>query len=310
MHEAFFDPVTIGSAVGADGTNGVLDPAGFSVGGTTTTISGLKWENGTVTMTLSPSVSLAGRRVDFIGLDGLAFLTLYFDNDRRGSGGVYTWMVRDQPWQAGDLLMLRIEASTPEIVFREIPAAVQQGETAWVTVKAEALDPMRNYSYRLTTDNPGVVFHNEVCSYTPQNVTIPLGNTSWIRTQAMRGCAAPGATVTAELFQGSTSIFTTTHAMKVVSTDATLSGLALSGVSLSFSTSTTTYTTTVANGVTETTVAPTLNFSGATYVIKLAGVVNEDGVVPLAVGANVITVEVTAEDGATTRTYTVTVTRS
>ena len=55
LHEAFFDPVTIGSAVGADGTNGVLEPAGFSVGGTTTTISGLKWENGTVTMTLSPS---------------------------------------------------------------------------------------------------------------------------------------------------------------------------------------------------------------------------------------------------------------
>ena len=261
-------------------------------------------------MRLSPSVSLAGRRVDFIGLDGFAFLTLYFDAAQRGSGGVYTWMVRDRPWQAGDLLMLRIEASTPEIVFREIPAAVQQGETAWVTVKAEALDPMRNYSYRLTTDNPGVVFHNDVCGYTPQNVTIPLGNTSWTRTQAMRGCAAPGATVTAELFQGSTSIFTTTHAMKVVSTDATLSGLALSGVTFSFNASTTTYTTTVANGVTETTVTPALNYSGAAYVIKLGGVVDEDGVVPLAVGANVITVEVTAEDGSTTRTYTVTVTRS
>ena len=34
-----------------------------------------------------------------------------------------------------------------------------------------------------------------------------------------------------------------------------------------------------------------------------------DGTVSLSVGSNVITVEVTAEDGSTTRTYTVTVTR-
>ena len=35
-----------------------------------------------------------------------------------------------------------------------------------------------------------------------------------------------------------------------------------------------------------------------------------DGTVPLSVGDNVITIEVTAEDGNTTRTYTVTVTRA
>ena len=310
VHEAFFDPVTIGSAVGADGSNGVLEPAGFSVGGTSTSVSGLKWENGVVTMTLSPAVSLAGRRIDFIGLDGYPSLTLYFDDAARGSGGALTWTVRNQPWLAGDLLMLRIENATPRIVFRDRPASVKQGETVWVPVKAEALDSRRNYSFRLTTDNTGIVFHYDNCGYTPQEVTIPLGNTSWSRMVPLRGCATPGATVTAELFQGSTSIFTTTHAMKVVSTDAALSGLALSGVTLSFNSSTTTYTATVANGVTETTVTPTLNFSGATHVIKLGGVVDEDGVVPLSVGANVITVEVTAEDGTTTRTYTVTVTRS
>ena len=35
-----------------------------------------------------------------------------------------------------------------------------------------------------------------------------------------------------------------------------------------------------------------------------------DGVISLSVGSNVITVEVTAEDDSTTRTYTVTVTRA
>ena len=62
--------------------------------------------------------------------------------------------------------------------------------------------------------------------------------------------------------------------------------------------------------MTQTTVTATVNHSGASRVIKLNGAVNADGVIPLAVGSNVITVEVTAEDGSATRTYTVTVTRA
>ena len=48
-----------------------------------------------------------------------------------------------------------------------------------------------------------------------------------------------------------------------------------------------------------------MNDDGATYVVKLGGVADEDWVIPLAVGGNAITIEVTAEDGETTRTYTV-----
>ena len=51
---------------------------------------------------------------------------------------------------------------------------------------------------------------------------------------------------------------------------------------------------------------PTLNDSGATYVIKLDGTADEDRSIALAVGSNVITVEVTAEDGRTVKTYTIT----
>ena len=50
VHEAFFDPVAIAAAVGADGTNGVLKPAAFTVDGASATITSLKWEAGTVTM--------------------------------------------------------------------------------------------------------------------------------------------------------------------------------------------------------------------------------------------------------------------
>ena len=111
VHEAFFDPVAIGAAVGADSSNGVLKPAAFTVGGASATITSLKWESGVVRM-LNPSASLAGHAIDFIALDGSVALTLSFDNATQ-SGGALTWSVADQPWQAGDLLMLRIRAASP-----------------------------------------------------------------------------------------------------------------------------------------------------------------------------------------------------
>ena len=96
-----------------------------------------------------------------------------------------------------------------------------------------------------------------------------------------------------------------------LSSDAKLSALTLSGIDFgTFDSTTTSYTARVANSVTETTVTPTVSHSGATYVIKLGGVTDADGVVPLDVGANVITIEVTAEDGNTAQTYTVTVIRA
>ena len=114
LHEAFFDPVAIGAAVGADGANGVLKPAAFTVGGASATITSLKWESGAVTMELNPSASLAGHAIGFIDVNGTTTLSLSFDAATQGGGGALTWSVASQPWQAGDLLMLRIGAdATP-----------------------------------------------------------------------------------------------------------------------------------------------------------------------------------------------------
>ena len=94
------------------------------------------------------------------------------------------------------------------------------------------------------------------------------------------------------------------------STDATLSALTLSGIDFgTYASGTTSYTASVTNSVSQTTVTPTVNHSEASYVIKLGGVTDADGVVSLSVGSNVITVVVTAEDDSTSQTYTVTVTR-
>ena len=203
LHEAFFDPVDIGDAVGADSSNGVLKPTDFMLNGTNTTISSLKWEDGAVSMTLNPTASLADYAIDFIDVNGTTTLSL--TSDYAGTTAL-TWTVPDKPWSDGDLLMLRIH--------------------------------------------------------------------------------------------------------KPISSDATLSALTLSGVDLTFDPDTTTYTASVPATTTQTTVTPTANHDSATYHVKLGEVVDDDGTIPLAAGANVITIEVTAEDAVTTQTYTVTVTRA
>ena len=106
--------------------------------------------------------------------------------------------------------------------------------------------------------------------------------------------------------------------------DTELSGLALAdgatnvALSPAFAPATTSYTARVVNSVTSLTVAYTSNFDGASVDILDASNMEIDDAdgnmvghqVNLTVGANIIKVKVTAEDGATSRTYTVTVNRA
>ena len=106
-----------------------------------------------------------------------------------------------------------------------------------------------------------------------------------------------------------------TRAAPAASSDASLSGLALSGVTLDpvFAGATTGYTASVYNSVESITVTATPNHAAATVVITPvddADLSAEGYQVSLDVGSNVVSVKVTAEDGTTTRTYTVTVTRA
>ena len=121
MHEAFFDPVLmVGGALGADGSSEVLDASDFSVGGVETDISRLVWESQKVKMELTKSVALASKHIDFIELDGNVGLRLDFDDavetTPSGGGSLLTWNVCDQPWFAGDLLMIRISESASGLV--------------------------------------------------------------------------------------------------------------------------------------------------------------------------------------------------
>ncbi len=97
-------------------------------------------------------------------------------------------------------------------------------------------------------------------------------------------------------------------------TDSTLSALTLSSGTLSpgFGSSTTSYTASVANATTSITVRPTLSTTTATVRVNGALVTtgSNSQSIPLTVGDNTITILGTAEDGVTTTSYTVTVTRA
>jgi gliding motility-associated-like protein len=117
--------------------------------------------------------------------------------------------------------------------------------------------------------------------------------------------------VTAE--DGTTKTYTTT-VTRAASSNADLSALTISAGTLSpvFASGTTVYTASVGNATTGITLTPT--GSDANAVIKVNGTTVATGtsslLLPLVVGNNNITVQLTAEDGVTIKTYTITVTRA
>ena len=109
LHESFFNPVSVGAAVKADGSNGVIKPTSFTVGNTSTELTSLEWSSNQVVLTLGTHVSLSGYVLDFIALDGSVSLSLLTaDATLDSTAGTYSWPMATQPWEDGDKLMLRI----------------------------------------------------------------------------------------------------------------------------------------------------------------------------------------------------------
>ena len=169
LHEAFFDPVTDGSAVAADGSNGVLKPATFTdANGASATIERIAWEagageSGTVKLKLSPHSGIAGHIVDFIALYGSAPLSLIAAAATvDAAADTLSWSMSSRPWEDGDKLMLRIREGTPAPVFEssfytfEIAEDAEAG-TAVGTVSA--IDPGGDaVTYSITGGNVGAAF--------------------------------------------------------------------------------------------------------------------------------------------------------
>ena len=118
--------------------------------------------------------------------------------------------------------------------------------------------------------------------------------------------AAPGG--------GPTRTYTVTVTRaEALSVDATLSGLTITGDPLwspAFNPAITGYALQVAGNVSEVTVTATTNDANASYVVKVGSTTDHDRVISLNQGRNIIKVEVTAQDRATTKTYTLAITRT
>ncbi len=158
---------------------------------------------------------------------------------------------------------------------------------------------------------------------------------SWLTLSATGGTLAAGAstTVTATINSAANALavgnysdtitFTNTSngtgnttravSLAILSTNANLSGLTLSAGTLSptFSSGTLNYTASIANSVNSTTITPALSDTSARMTVNGVTVASgsPSGAMSLAVGANTINTVVTAQDGATAKTYSVIVTR-
>ena len=110
LHELFFDPVTVGTTVAADSTNGVLKPSSFTdANGASATLSSISYESGTVEIEVTPDDALDYHIVDIIELDGTVSLSLdVADATVDGVNDTLSWSVASQPWDDGDRLMVRI----------------------------------------------------------------------------------------------------------------------------------------------------------------------------------------------------------
>jgi gliding motility-associated-like protein len=205
----------------------------------------------------------------------------------------YTLTVTRAASDIADLSALTITAGALSPVF--VAATTDYTTTVPYTSTSIAITPA------IAQANATVKVNGTTVSGT-SSVTVPLnvgGNTITTIVTAQDGTTAKTYTI----------IVTRTAA----STIANLSNLVISAGTLTpvFSSATTSYTMFVNNSVSTTTVTPTVDNAFASVKVNATTVRSQaaSGGISLAVGVNTIKVLVTAEDGTTTKPYTVKITR-
>ena len=185
------------------------------------------------------------------------------------------------------------------------PEAVGEGESATLTVAiSNGVRFAEDQSIELALSGTASVADYTV---TPAPLTLATGASSVTAELAasVDQDEEQDETVTVAASHSGASIGSATVTIRSVSHDATLGGLSLSGIEIgAFSGAETSYAASVEHAVEATTVMATASHPDAAVSIQPGPEVS------LAVGANEITITVTAEDGETTKTYSVTVTRA
>ena len=230
LHEAFFDPVTVGTAVKADVTNGVLRPATFTdANHASATVQSISYEpptsgsvHGTVKLQVDPHTGLGGHRLELIELDGSVSLWLEIDEATVDAPNkTLSWSVTSQPWEDGDKLMLRIEEAELGIALFGVPSTITHGQIETFTVRASGLSATSSYSVLLTTDNGHLGFAG-TCSI-PEQRKETSGSSSSSFEINIQGCTVGSGTLTVTFQKGSMTIGTAEAEVEVeVSTSVRL----------------------------------------------------------------------------------------
>ena len=195
--------------------------------------------------------------------------------------------------------------NTYAVTVTRAPAPVASGDATLRALSLSGID-IGTFSSSVSSYSASVANEVETTTVTARanhtGATVAISPASPV--SLAEGANEITVTVTAEDGE-TTNTYTVTVTRAAASDDATLSALSLSGIDIgTFSSSVSSYSASVGNEVETTTVTATANHTGATVAISPASPVS------LAEGANEITVTVTAEDGETTNTYTVAVTRA
>ena len=285
-------------------SSGTLSPT-FASGTTGYTAS---VSNATTSLTVTPTVAVgtasvtvngvavaSGNASGAIGLNvGSNTITTIVTAQDGSTTKTYTVTVTRAPSSNNNLAALSLSSGTLSPVFN----AATTGYTASIAAGVSSL-----------TVTPTVAA--STASVTVNGVAVSSG--------AASGAIAmnPGSntvTVVVTAQSAATKTYTVTITRALPSANADLSALAPSGGTLSpaFAAGTLSYTALVGNATTALTVTPTV--ADATASVTVNGVATTSGnassAIALAVGANTIQVVVTAQNGTTSRTYTVTVTRA
>ncbi len=222
-----------------------------------------------------------------------------------GLVSVIAYQPGDSYWQSSDIAQRFINAPQPEVTTL---AATNIGVTT-ATIRA-TINPNGSVTTAQFQRGPNAGYGtNSAITLSPNNGTLPQDVSL-----ALTGLT-PGATY--HFRATATSPFGTTDGADLtfttISNNADLAALALSAGALSpdFASGTTSYSATVANATAGIAITPTAFESHATITVNDGAISSgaASGTMPLNPGVNNIAVAVTAQDGITTRTYSVAITR-
>ena len=161
LHELFFDPVTVGSAIAADAANGTLEPQAFmGVGGVSADIGRISYESSAVKLKVTPVTALAGHVVDVIELNGGVSLSLNVASATVDTANnTLNWPVSLAPWENWDKLMVRVHAPLPPTPMPNTPAdlTVTAGDMSATLSWSEAPDySITSYEYEYRVHSAAV----------------------------------------------------------------------------------------------------------------------------------------------------------